>query len=66
MTRDYMTLKVWDMHMDDRPVDVIQVHEYLRSKLCTLYESDCIFDKFQCAWSCNDRSFCLSVFIWVI
>lgn len=28
-----------------------QVHEYLRSKLCDLYENDCIFDKFEAEFS---------------
>jgi serine/threonine-protein phosphatase 2A regulatory subunit B len=28
-----------------------KVHEHLRSKLCDLYESDSIFDKFQCCLS---------------
>lgn len=44
------------------PKDVItvflphpQVHEYLRSKLCSLYENDCIFDKFECVWNSSDR-----------
>lgn len=32
-----------------------QVHDYLRSKLCSLYENDCIFDKFECAWNGSDR-----------
>lgn len=55
LTRDYLSLKVWDLHMDSKPVETYQVHEYLRSKLCALYENDCIFDKFECAWSGNDR-----------
>ena len=33
-----------------------QVHEYLRSKLCSLYENDCIFDKFECCWTGNDTA----------
>ena len=33
-----------------------QVHEYLRSKLCSLYENDCIFDKFECCWNGNDSA----------
>jgi len=41
--------------MESKPVETYQVHEYLRSKLCSLYENDCIFDKFECAWSGNDR-----------
>lgn len=30
------------------------MHEYLRPKLCSLYENDCIFDKFECCWSGKD------------
>lgn len=55
ITRDYLSVKVWDVHMDSKPIETYQVHEYLRSKLCSLYENDCIFDKFECAWSGNDR-----------
>lgn len=47
--------------MESKPVETYQVHEYLRSKLCSLYENDCIFDKFECAWSGNDRSVCNGV-----
>jgi len=54
LTRDYLTVKVWDLNMEKQPVETYQVHEYLRSKLCALYENDCIFDKFECAWSCDD------------
>lgn len=35
---------------------LLQVHEYLRSKLCSLYENDCIFDKFECCWNGNDSA----------
>uniref|UniRef100_S4RG58 Serine/threonine-protein phosphatase 2A 55 kDa regulatory subunit B n=1 Tax=Petromyzon marinus TaxID=7757 RepID=S4RG58_PETMA len=55
MTRDYLTVKVWDLNMETRPIETYQVHEYLRSKLCSLYENDCIFDKFECAWNGTDR-----------
>lgn len=55
VTRDYLNVKVWDLQMESKPVETYQVHEYLRSKLCSLYENDCIFDKFECAWSGNDR-----------
>lgn len=40
---------------DDECLIVPQVHEYLRSKLCSLYENDCIFDKFECVWNSSDR-----------
>uniref|UniRef100_A0A8C7Z2L0 Serine/threonine-protein phosphatase 2A 55 kDa regulatory subunit B n=1 Tax=Oryzias sinensis TaxID=183150 RepID=A0A8C7Z2L0_9TELE len=54
MTRDYLSVKIWDLCMETRPVETYQVHEYLRSKLCSLYENDCIFDKFECCWNGND------------
>ncbi|CAL4889086.1 unnamed protein product [Urochloa decumbens] len=51
LSRDFMTLKLWDLNMDSRPVATFQVHEYLRPKLCDLYENDSIFDKFECCLS---------------
>ncbi|XP_038712246.1 serine/threonine protein phosphatase 2A 55 kDa regulatory subunit B beta isoform-like isoform X6 [Tripterygium wilfordii] len=51
LSRDYMTLKLWDINMDSGPVASFQVHEYLRPKLCDLYENDSIFDKFECCLS---------------
>ncbi|XP_042482822.1 serine/threonine protein phosphatase 2A 55 kDa regulatory subunit B beta isoform-like isoform X2 [Macadamia integrifolia] len=53
LSRDYMTLKLWDINMDSGPVATFQVHEYLRPKLCDLYENDSIFDKFECCLSGN-------------
>lgn len=50
LSRDYLTLKVWDVNMDKKPVKTIPIHEHLRSKLCDLYENDCIFDKFEALW----------------
>ncbi|WOK93846.1 serine/threonine protein phosphatase [Canna indica] len=51
LSRDYMTLKLWDINMDSGPVATFQVHEHLRPKLCDLYENDNIFDKFECCLS---------------
>lgn len=51
VSRDYLTLKVWDVNMDSKPVKTIPIHDYLKSKLCDLYENDCIFDKFECSFS---------------
>jgi len=48
LSRDYMTLKIWDINMENKPIKTYQVHDHLRSKLCDLYENDCIFDKFEC------------------
>ncbi|KAJ0008350.1 hypothetical protein Pint_28807 [Pistacia integerrima] len=43
--------QLWDINMDSGPVATFQVHEYLRPKLCDLYENDSIFDKFECCLS---------------
>ncbi|CAA7408762.1 unnamed protein product [Spirodela intermedia] len=51
LSRDYMTLKLWDINMDSGPVATFQVHEHLRPRLCDLYENDSIFDKFECCLS---------------
>ncbi|KAF8092725.1 hypothetical protein N665_0402s0016 [Sinapis alba] len=53
LSRDYMTLKLWDINMDSGPVATFQVHEHLKPKLCDLYENDSIFDKFECCISGN-------------
>lgn len=55
MSRDYLTIKLWDLRMESEPTDVLQVNSFLRSKLCSLYENDCLFDKFECCWGSSDR-----------
>ncbi|CAH0554351.1 unnamed protein product [Brassicogethes aeneus] len=56
ISRDYLSVKVWDLHMETKPIETYPVHEYLRAKLCSLYENDCIFDKFECCWNGNDTA----------
>lgn len=51
LSRDYMTLKLWDINMESSPIATFKVHEHLRPKLCDLYENDSIFDKFECSLS---------------
>lgn len=53
LTRDFMNMRLWDIHMETQPILLIPVHEHLRYRLCDLYDNDCIFDKFQCCFS-ND------------
>lgn len=55
LSRDYLTLKIWDMNMENKPVKTINIHDHLRQKLCDLYENDCIFDKFECTFSGDGR-----------
>ncbi|XP_065919488.1 serine/threonine-protein phosphatase 2A 55 kDa regulatory subunit B alpha isoform-like isoform X2 [Dysidea avara] len=54
LSRDYLTVKVWDINMESKPVETYPVHEHLRSRLCSLYENDSIFDKFECGWNGTD------------
>jgi len=51
VTRDYLNVRVWDVNMEARPLKTFAIHEHLRPKLCTLYEKDCIFDKFEASFS---------------
>jgi serine/threonine-protein phosphatase 2A regulatory subunit B len=53
LSREYLTLKIWDMHMESKPIQTIPIHDHLRPKLCDLYENDCIFDRFECTFSGN-------------
>lgn len=33
LSRDYMTLKLWDLNMESAPVATFNVHEHLRSRV---------------------------------
>jgi serine/threonine-protein phosphatase 2A regulatory subunit B len=50
VTRDYLTVKVWDTAMEREPVRVVPVHDAgVRARLPEVYESDSIFDRFEVA-----------------
>jgi len=51
VSRDYLTMKIWDPRIENRPYRIIKFHDHLIPKLCDLYENDSIFDKFQCSWN---------------
>lgn len=51
MSRDYLTVKIWDVNMERTPVKTIPIHEHLRPRLCDTYENDSIFDKFEVVFS---------------
>ncbi|XP_072982822.1 serine/threonine protein phosphatase 2A 55 kDa regulatory subunit B beta isoform-like isoform X1 [Typha latifolia] len=57
LSRNYMNLKLWDLHMERSPVATFKIHEYLRPKLSELYNSDSIFDKFGCCISNDGHHF---------
>jgi len=56
MARDYLYLKVWDINMENEPIAVYSVHDHIKPKLYELYESDVIFDKFECCWSPDGKN----------
>src|SRR5690606_37629154 len=51
LTRDYLSMQVWDMNMEAKPLKIIPVHDAVKPKLCDLYENDVIFDKFECSFN---------------
>lgn len=55
LTRDFLTIKVWDLAAPQRrksePVVNITIHEHIKPHLTTLYENDAIFDRFGMAVS---------------
>mmetsp|Transcript_4104 Transcript_4104/g.14694 ORF Transcript_4104/g.14694 Transcript_4104/m.14694 type:complete len:550 (-) Transcript_4104:281-1930(-) len=51
VSRDYMTVKLWDVNCEREPVVTLDVHEHIRPCLTDLYENDAIFDKFECVLS---------------
>jgi len=51
LSRDYLTVKIWDVNMEKSPVKTIPIHEHLRPRLCDTYENDSIFDKFEVVFS---------------
>ena len=69
LSRDYLTVKLWDVRMEEKPVSIFNVQDALTPKLVELYENDCIFDKFECSMSSDGKfiasgsySSCLKVF----
>ncbi|KAF5841886.1 PP2A-twin subunit [Dunaliella salina] len=58
LSRDYMTVKLWDLHKENAPVATFHTHEHLRSRLCDLYENDSIFDKFDCCINGKGDAIC--------
>ena len=45
-SRDFCTVKVWDIANTSKPLQTISVYDPIKTKLCELYENECIFDKF--------------------
>lgn len=55
-SRDYLTVKIWDVNMDNKPVKTINIHDQLKERLSDTYENDAIFDKFEVSFSGDSSS----------
>ncbi|EPY23384.1 hypothetical protein STCU_07738 [Strigomonas culicis] len=49
VTRDYLSLKLWDLRRPDSPYMMVPVMDYVKRYLDPLYENDSIFDRFPVA-----------------
>jgi serine/threonine-protein phosphatase 2A regulatory subunit B len=59
VSRDFLSVKTWDPKMPKSPLLTTVLYEPLKTKLCDLYENDCIFDKFDLNLS-PDSSHCVT------
>jgi len=57
ISRDYLTVKMWDINMENKPVKTVSLHDYLRPMLYDLFTSDIIFDKFEVCCSPDGKRF---------
>lgn len=55
-SRDYLTVKIWDINMDTKPIKTINIHDQLKERLSDTYENDAIFDKFEVCFSGDSSS----------
>lgn len=55
-SRDYLTVKIWDINMNKEPLKIIPVHENLNSRLSETYENDAIFDKFEVGFAKDSKT----------
>jgi serine/threonine-protein phosphatase 2A regulatory subunit B len=46
LSRDYLSVQLWDVRNNKQPFKTFHVTDYLDKKLCEVYESETIFDKF--------------------
>ncbi|OIR57011.1 MAG: protein phosphatase PP2A regulatory subunit B [Amphiamblys sp. WSBS2006] len=56
VSRDFLTIKVWDMAMEKEPVRVIPVECGLKTRMGDIYENDLIYDRFQLSYSAHRDS----------
>lgn len=57
VARDFLSCRVWDVRMENRPLQVIPLHPQVRDYCGRFLESDAIFDRFELAFAPGGRSF---------
>ncbi|BHF60051.1 Serine/threonine-protein phosphatase 2A 55 kDa regulatory subunit B beta isoform [Sparganum proliferum] len=55
VSRDFMSVKVWDLAMPSAPVEVYAVQSHLRPYLNSICETELLFDDFKLSLSSDDR-----------
>ena len=56
VSRDYLTVKIWDICNNKKPLNTFLIQENLKSKLCEMIENEAIFDKFKVSVSPDSNS----------
>jgi len=55
--RDFLTVKVYDLNMENSPVQCVSLHDYLQPLLPQLLARDVVFDKFEVCCSSDGSKF---------
>ncbi|VDM34806.1 unnamed protein product [Hydatigera taeniaeformis] len=55
VSRDFMSVKVWDLANTTAPAEVYPVQSHLRPYLSSIYETELLFDDFKLSLSSDDR-----------
>jgi serine/threonine-protein phosphatase 2A regulatory subunit B len=54
--RDFLTVKIWDVAMPNKPVSVVTVQESLKSKLYEMFDNEHISDSFSLSAAKDGRT----------
>ncbi|KAM7539914.1 hypothetical protein Aperf_G00000038296 [Anoplocephala perfoliata] len=54
-TRDFMSVKIWDLANTSSPVEVYHVQSHLKPYLNSIYETELLFDDFKLSLSSDDK-----------
>lgn len=54
-TRDFMSIKIWDLANTSSPVEVYPVQSHLKPYLNSIYETELLFDDFKLSLSSDDK-----------